>query len=141
MEIQQQLDASIQDLLNRGIIESARMATGDVDGMAGNRCIGSWITVTTVFPQFVDQNSAFPNQLQDYNCGERTYDLASGYNHQGVDIFTWPFGWHGMDHDEIIMLRRHPARLFLKLPAITIAVVDLTGQIGTPFMCSTATAP
>jgi hypothetical protein len=41
---------------------------------------------------YVDQNPAFPNQLLDYNCGTRTYDQNSGYNHRGIDIFTWPFG-------------------------------------------------
>lgn len=42
---------------------------------------------------FVDLNPAGPNQLLDYNCGTRTYDLASGYDHAGIDFFTWPFGW------------------------------------------------
>lgn len=46
---------------------------------------------------FVDLDTSFPNSLQDYNCGTRTYDLNSGYNHQGIDIFTWPFGWDQMD--------------------------------------------
>lgn len=40
---------------------------------------------------FVDRNPAFPNQLQDWNCGRRTYDLSTGYNHSGIDIFSWPF--------------------------------------------------
>jgi murein DD-endopeptidase MepM/ murein hydrolase activator NlpD len=42
----------------------------------------------------VDHNISFPNALQDYNCGTRTYDTAGGYNHQGIDIFTWPFSWY-----------------------------------------------
>lgn len=49
---------------------------------------------------FVDRNSAFPNQLQDWNCGTRTYDLSSGYNHAGVDIFTWPFGQQMQANDQ-----------------------------------------
>jgi len=28
----------------------------------------------------------------DYNCGTRTYDIT-GYNHQGIDIFLWPYPW------------------------------------------------
>jgi hypothetical protein len=47
---------------------------------------------------YVDMNSSFPNMLQDYNCGSRTYDTDSGYNHQGIDYFTWPYGWHKMDN-------------------------------------------
>ena len=30
----------------------------------------------------VDHNSAYPNKLQDWNCGTRTYDTADGYNHK-----------------------------------------------------------
>ncbi len=50
---------------------------------------------------FVDQNSAFPSQLLDYNCGARTYDQSGGYNHQGTDIFIWPFSWHKVDDDDV----------------------------------------
>ena len=114
MEIQQQLDASIQDLLNRGIIESARteqvtLMEWPVIGALGQTDYGYH-----GISNFVDQNSAFPNQLQDYNCGERTYDLASGYNHQGVDIFTWPFGWYRMDNDEIIIVAAAPGTIIFK---------------------------
>lgn len=49
---------------------------------------------------FFDHNSNFPNQVQDYNCGSRTYDTNAGYNHQGVDIFTWPFGWYQMANNQ-----------------------------------------
>ena len=46
---------------------------------------------------YVDQNTAYPNQLLDWNCGARTYDLSTGYNHQGTDISTWPFSWKKVD--------------------------------------------
>ena len=46
---------------------------------------------------FVDLDSAFPNQLRDYTCAARTYDNANGYNHRGTDFFIWPFGWTLMD--------------------------------------------
>lgn len=48
---------------------------------------------------YIDQNPSFPNQLLDYNCGNRTYDLSSGYNHAGTDIFTWPFYWQKMERN------------------------------------------
>jgi murein DD-endopeptidase MepM/ murein hydrolase activator NlpD len=48
---------------------------------------------------YVDENPAFPNALLDYNCGTRTYDQASGYNHAGTDIFTWPFYWQKMERN------------------------------------------
>jgi murein DD-endopeptidase MepM/ murein hydrolase activator NlpD len=50
---------------------------------------------------FIDQDPNFPDQLLDYMGGQRTYDLESGYNHKGTDIFTWPFGWYKMDNDEV----------------------------------------
>jgi murein DD-endopeptidase MepM/ murein hydrolase activator NlpD len=43
---------------------------------------------------YVDHNSGFPNQVTDYQCGTRSYDLANGYNHKGIDIFLWPFPWY-----------------------------------------------
>ncbi len=45
----------------------------------------------------VDHDPTFPNNLLDYNCGTRTYDTPSGYNHAGTDIFLWPFSWNKMD--------------------------------------------
>lgn len=42
----------------------------------------------------VDHNPNFPNQIQDYSCGARSYDTNNGYNHKGIDIFTWPFSWY-----------------------------------------------
>jgi len=50
---------------------------------------------------FVDHDPTYPNHLLDYNCGDRTYDLSSGYNHQGTDVFTWPFPWTKMDQDQV----------------------------------------
>lgn len=49
---------------------------------------------------YVDQNLNFNGQLLDYNCGQRTYDL-NNYNHRGIDMFTWPFKWYKMDHDQV----------------------------------------
>lgn len=53
---------------------------------------------------FVDQNLTYPNAILDYDCGARSYDLVSGYNHAGTDIFTWPFGWKKMDDGEITIV-------------------------------------
>lgn len=63
---------------------------------------------------FVDQNASFPNQLLDYNCGTRTYDQASGYNHRGIDIFTWPFSWNKMDRSEVEIIAAAPGTIVLK---------------------------
>lgn len=50
---------------------------------------------------FVDHDPAYPDQLLDYDCGYRTYDLSGGYNHSGADYFTWPFYWHKMDDNAV----------------------------------------
>jgi hypothetical protein len=50
---------------------------------------------------YVDENPAVPNLILDYNCGNRSYDLASGYNHAGTDIFTWPFPWQKMSRNSV----------------------------------------
>lgn len=63
---------------------------------------------------YVDHNSAYPNQVQDYNCGTRTYDTAGGYNHAGIDIFTWPFGWYQMDHNEAEVIAAAPGVIVAK---------------------------
>ena len=49
---------------------------------------------------FVDLNPAFPNQLLDYNCGDRTYDLTSG--------------WSRMDNDEVIIVAAAPGTIIFK---------------------------
>tara|TARA_B110000046_G_C13025115_1_gene413498 strand:+ start:1829 stop:3205 length:1377 start_codon:yes stop_codon:yes gene_type:complete len=48
---------------------------------------------------YVDHNNSYPGQVQDYNCGSRTYDTDNGYNHQGIDIYTWPFSWYQFQND------------------------------------------
>lgn len=50
---------------------------------------------------FVDHNANYPDQITDYQCGARSYDLSEGYNHAGTDFFTWPFGWYKMDYDQV----------------------------------------
>lgn len=50
---------------------------------------------------YVDQDPAFPDQLLDFACGERTYDLANGYNHRGNDFALWPYWWHQMDSEDV----------------------------------------
>jgi len=57
---------------------------------------------------FVDHDAAFPDSLEDYNCGTRTYDLDSGYNHKGMDVFSWPFPWLKMDNDEVQIVAAEP---------------------------------
>jgi len=53
---------------------------------------------------YVDHNPSatgaqFGSSNLDYNCGVRTYDTASGYNHQGTDFCSWPFPWHAYENN------------------------------------------
>lgn len=63
---------------------------------------------------YLDHNTAYPNQLTDYNCGTKTYDTDSGYNHAGVDIYTWPFGWKMMDNDEVEIIAGAAGQIIYK---------------------------
>ena len=53
---------------------------------------------------YVDQDMAAPDMLLDYECGERTYDLEDGFNHNGIDYFNFPFSWLGMQQDASIVV-------------------------------------
>lgn len=74
-----------------------------VDGMADYDFHG--------ISNFVDQQAGYPDSLLDYACGERTYDLGDGYNHQGTDFFTWPFGWHKMVYDQVEVVAAAPGMI------------------------------
>lgn len=63
---------------------------------------------------YVDHNANYPNQLTDYNCGTRTYDSASGYNHQGVDMYLWPFIWKQMDDSQTEIIAAAPGQIIAK---------------------------
>ncbi len=63
---------------------------------------------------FVDHDLAYPGFLLDYECGQRTYDLSSGYNHSGTDFFLWPFSWNKMDNDEVAVVAVAPGTIVLK---------------------------
>lgn len=51
---------------------------------------------------YIDHNTAYPNQVLDYNCGTRSYDTNNGYNHKGFDIISWPFWWKQMDLNQAV---------------------------------------
>lgn len=63
---------------------------------------------------FVDHDMNYPNMLKDYNCGTRTYDLPSGYNHGGVDIFLWPFEWYMKNNMQVEVIAAAPGVIVAK---------------------------
>lgn len=63
---------------------------------------------------YVDENTNYPNQVTDYNCGSRSYDQSSGYNHKGTDIFTWPFTWDKMNNNKVEVIAAAPGTILGK---------------------------
>lgn len=64
---------------------------------------------------FVDHDPRFAGFLQDYTCGQRTYDLDSGYNHAGTDYYLWPYPWLMMDLDEVRIVAAAPGVIAEKI--------------------------
>jgi len=69
-----------------------------------------YYTITAYF----DHDTLLPNHLQDYTCGTLTYDLESGYNHEGTDFFLWPYPWHKMANNEVEVVAAAPGILLFK---------------------------
>lgn len=65
-------------------------ATSDTSGF-------SYYAISNYF----DHDPLFVDQLQDYRCGDHTYDAEDGYNHSGTDFMPFPFPWQKMDRDEV----------------------------------------
>ncbi len=53
---------------------------------------------------FLDHDPDYPDLLEDYMGGMRTYDTTGGYNHRGTDYFLWPFSWQLMDSDTVLVV-------------------------------------
>lgn len=103
-EQRQHINANIRKNLDKlereGRLEPAR---GDAVPLAWPLAKAPGVTDFNVeaISNYVDQNLAFPNQVRDWNCGTRTYDQSSGYNHRGIDMFTWPFAWKKVDDNAV----------------------------------------
>lgn len=63
---------------------------------------------------YFDHDSLFPDLLTDYNCGNLTYDLSTGNNHEGTDYFLWPFPWQKMANDEVEIVAAAPGNIYYK---------------------------
>jgi hypothetical protein len=63
---------------------------------------------------YTDHDTLYPDFLLDYNCGSLTYDLGSGYNHEGTDFLLWPYPWHKMTEDAVEVVAAAPGTLIIK---------------------------
>src|SRR5262245_56875326 len=98
--IREEIARSIEKLTREGVLEPAAPAAVPLSWpMRGAASLPD--PGYHGISNFVDQNPSFPNALLDYNCGTRTYDTSGGYNHAGIDFFTWPFGWLKMDQSAV----------------------------------------
>ncbi len=63
---------------------------------------------------YFDHNISFPNLITDYNCGTRSYDATSGYNHQGIDYFLWPFDNLMMQREQVQVIAAQAGTILAK---------------------------
>ncbi|MEO8486816.1 MAG: peptidoglycan DD-metalloendopeptidase family protein, partial [Betaproteobacteria bacterium] len=110
-EVQADLERRVRALLANGAIAPATKAAGVLFDWPVRLIPGAPDRAPNVISNFVDHDPLFPGQVRDWNCGARSYDIASGYNHPGIDIAAFPFGWLKMDHDEMIVLAAAPGTI------------------------------
>jgi murein DD-endopeptidase MepM/ murein hydrolase activator NlpD len=114
-EFQEQLQSSINKLRSEGKLAAIDSSAPPqfIFPARGNGA-GEQDSGFHVMGNFVDHNPSFPNQLRDYNCGTRTYDLPSGYNHKGIDIINYPFAWNKMDNNETVAIAAAAGQIIFK---------------------------
>lgn len=112
-EIKQQLSHNIDSLMALGVLSQAKSVGLELQWpLKATRNLFDYNYHG--ISNFVDLNPVFPNQLSDYTCGTRSYDLASGYNHAGTDFFTWPFPWHKMMNSDVEIVAAAPGVIVAK---------------------------
>ncbi len=113
--IKSQLQASINQLRTEGRLQEMNSFLPPlfIVPIAGNSAVTNDYNFHGI-SNFVDQNPAFPNQLRDWNCGTRTYDSANGYNHAGIDMFTFPFTFNKMDNNEVFVVAAASGQIIYK---------------------------
>ena len=107
------LDANVAELRSRGLLPPPGVSRGvalvpplldwplvPVNGLADPGYHG--------ISNFLDQNAA-GGSILDWNCGNHTYD-----GHQGIDFFTWPFGWKKMDDSKVAIVAAAPGTIIGK---------------------------
>lgn len=119
--IQRQIDSNIKVLEQRKVREKRSRKKARRKAMKPTSTFLSWPLQqfgTTYFnfcaiSNYVDHDTA-SGHLQDWNCGARTYDLTSGYDHSGTDIFLWPFIWNQMEDQNVSVIAAAPGTIIGK---------------------------
>lgn len=81
-----------------------------------NNC---YSTSNFVDHDLVATGSQFGATNLDYNCGNRSYDLTNGYNHQGIDYFLWPFQWYMFTNDIVEVVAAESGAIVAKYDGYT----------------------
>jgi murein DD-endopeptidase MepM/ murein hydrolase activator NlpD len=118
-DIVARLDDRVAALRRSGQLPAQEKATASIEGAADLAWPLQAAPGFVVFDyhgvsNFVDHDPRFPGFVQDYTCGTRTYDLASGYNHGGTDYFLWPFPWLMMDQQDVHIVAAAPGVIIEK---------------------------
>ena len=66
-----------------------------------------------VISNFVDLDTS--DALLDYGCGQRTYDIDGGYDHDGIDIGTFPFPYYKIANDQVEVIAAAAGEIVLKV--------------------------
>lgn len=68
---------------------------------------------TWAISNYVDHDDT-TGSLEDWNCGNRTYDTSGGYDHQGIDIYLWPFTWQQVDQEQTEVIAAADGQIVFK---------------------------
>jgi len=98
-EIKVQLQKSINDLQEKGKLNSINTKLIQKFIWPVRKSSDTDFFDVWGVSNYLDHDTTFPDKLRDYNGGTRTYDTNSGYNHQGTDIYTWPFSWYQFENN------------------------------------------
>jgi murein DD-endopeptidase MepM/ murein hydrolase activator NlpD len=77
------------------------------------------LSMTAIYgvPNYFDHDPLL-GVLEDWNCGDRTYDLPIGYNHNATDIASWPFRWKHMAEEKVVVVAAAPGVIIFRQDGI-----------------------
>lgn len=113
IEIEKILEENKNELFKKGILNPPN-SKGIILGLPLQLKDGLTEPGFYSISSYVDHNLEFPDQLLDFNCGEITYDLETGYNHEGTDYYLWPFPWYKMENNEVEVIAAAPGIIIYK---------------------------
>jgi murein DD-endopeptidase MepM/ murein hydrolase activator NlpD len=137
-EIKARIEQSKQRLISKGLLDPAKTAVFGTHAFRWPLAPAKHVHRQGYYyiSNYVDLDPASsglrgndPNHtLEDYNCGTRTYDVTSGYDHTGIDIGIGPFPWTAMLNEDVDVVAAEGGYISDKLDG----EFDRTCKTGTP---------